>query len=410
MTEAHDDSRNGQYMNRHILVIIPFEITIGFAFSKLIGVFFESCTRAAGTVEDVHFAFSAVGTQSSADLPSGFANLVEFNARQYAQDDVVRLCAYIKEQRIETVFVVDGTVQERYLPDIRKAGVRTVIAYWGAPLSGLNSGLKLLLKRMEVKYLRPSKPDHFIVESQSMKETAIRGRGIPAYMTTIVPTGVDHERFRPLPAHHGDVYEKFSIPLDRSVVVFMGHLHHRKGVHILLQAADQIVKRAGRTDIHFLFLGNRPGEAEAFGGTYDRATTASYITFGGYQSGIPELLAGCHLGCVPTTGWDSFPLSPLEMQASGLPVVVSDCQGLPESVSDGVTGLVVPAGDVCALAGAIQRIVDDKELHGKMSRAAVQRIRASFTRTQQVQALTQVICSVAQWPTSDSRIGKEVLS
>lgn len=396
-------------MNRRILVIIPFDITIGFAFSKLIGVFFESCARAAGNAEDVYFAFSSVGTQSCAALPSGFTNLVEFNTRHYTSDDVVRLCAYIKRQRIETVFVVDATVQERYLPDIRRVGVRTVIAYWGAPLSGLNSGLKLFLKRVEVKYLRPSKPDHFIVESQSMKQTAIRGRGIPADMTSIVPTGVDHERFRPLPAHRSDVHDKFSIPLDRSVIVFMGHLHHRKGVHILLQASDQVVKQDGRTDMHFLFLGNRPGEAEAFDGTYDRTTTASYITFGGYQSGIPELLAGCHLGCVPTTGWDSFPLSPLEMQASGLPVIVSDCQGLPESVADGVTGLVVPRGDVKALAMALKRLVDDKELHRKMSLAAVQRIRASFTRMQQVQALTQVICSVAKWPGSDFKIGREKL-
>lgn len=385
-------------MKRRILVIIPFDITIGFAFSKLIGVFFEACAQAVGTVNDVHFAFAAVGSQSSAALPPGYSNLVEFNTREYTSDDIARLCAYIRKHCIETVFVVDATAQERYLPEVRRAGVRTVIAYWGAPLSGLNSGLKLFMKRVEVRYLRPSKPDHFIVESQSMKQTAINGRGIPAHMTTIVPTGVDHTRFRPLPTHHRDVYVKFSIPLDRSVVVFMGHLHHRKGVHILLQAADQMVKRCGRTDIHFLFLGNRPGEAEAFSDTYDREATAQYVTFGGYQNGIPELLAGCHLGCIPTTGWDSFPLSPLEMQASGLPVVVSDCQGLPESVSDGVTGLVVPTGDVNALAVAIQRIVDDKNLHGKMSLAAVQRIRASYTRTKQVQALTQVICSVAQWP------------
>jgi hypothetical protein len=56
---------------------------------------------------------------------------------------------------------------------------------------------------------------------------------------------------------------------------------------------------------------------------------------------------------------------------------------------------------------ALKRLVDDKELHGKMSLAAVQRIRGSFTRMQQVQALTQVICSVAKWPGSDFKIGKE---
>lgn len=385
-------------MKQRILVIIPYDITIGFAFSRLIGVFLDAGAQAAGTASDVHFAFSAVEAQSSSALPAGFSNLVEFDSRKYSENDVARLCTYIRRHGIEAAFVVDIGVEASYLRDIRKAGIKTVIAYWGAPLSSLNYGLKLALKRFEVKYLRPSKPDHFIVESRSMQQTATHGRGIPAYLTTIVPTGVDESRFRPLPEYQQHVYLRFGIPIHRSVIVFMGHLHRRKGVHVLLQAADHIVREHHRSDMHFLFLGNQPGEEEVFRGSYDASLTAPFITFGGYQSDIPELLAGCHVGCLPTTGWDSFPLSPLEMQACGLPVVVSDCQGLPESVSDGVTGLVVPAGDIVALATALQRITDDRDLRNNMGIAAIQRIRSSFTRTRQVDGLREVICYVAGWP------------
>lgn len=358
----------------------------------------QACEQAVGTVDKVHFAFSAVGTHHSSVFPQSFPNLVEFNSRKHSADDVARLCSYIRENDVEAAFIVDASLQSAYLSAIRKAGIKTIVSYHGAPLSSLNSGLKLVLKKLEVAFLRPSKPDHFIVESRSMQQTATHGRGIPVHMTTIVPTGVDEERFRPLPEHRNHVYVKFAIPLHRSVIVFMGHLHRRKGVHILLQAANRIVRECGRTDMHFLFLGNCPGEAESFSDSYDEYTSAQYITFGGYQNDIPQLLAGCHVGCIPTTGWDSFPLSPLEMQACGLPVVVSDCQGLPESVSDGVTGLVVPTADVHALAVALQRITDDKDLHRQMSAAAVQRIRSSFTRLHQVDALTQVICRVARWP------------
>jgi glycosyltransferase involved in cell wall biosynthesis len=86
------------------------------------------------------------------------------------------------------------------------------------------------------------------------------------------------------------------------------------------------------------------------------------------------------------------------MQACGLPVVVSDCQGLPESVADGVTGLVVPAGNIVALASALQRITDDRKLRNDMGIAAIQRIRSSFTRTRQVDGLRDVVCRVAGWP------------
>lgn len=393
-------------MSRRILVIIPYDITIGFAFSRLIGVFFDACVQATGSPDNVHFAFSSIGVQRSTALPSGFSNLIEFNSRAYQDNDAQRLCTYIRRHRIEAAFIVDVGVEAGYLRDIRKAGIKTIIAYWGAPLSEINRGWKLLLKRFEVKYLRPAKPDHFIVESQAMLSTAIQGRGIPLFMTTIVPTGVDDANFRPFPERREQVYARFHIPLHRYIVVFMGHLHKRKGVHVLLQSADQIVKEFKRTDIHFLFLGNRPEEIEAFHGTYDPAVTGSWITFGGYQSDIPELLAGCHVGCIPTTGWDSFPLSPLEMQACGLPVVVSDCQGLPESVIDGVTGLVVPAGDVMALSSALQRLVDDRELRNIMSEKAVQRIRSSFTRSRQVAGIRDVIGRVTGW-TAQEATGNE---
>ena len=385
------------HVKRRVIVIIPFDITIGFAFSRLIGVFFQACAQAAGGVNHVHFAFSSVGTDSSNALPPGFSNLVEFDSRKHSAVDVARLCTYIHRHGIEAAFVVDVSVQADYLAHIRRAGIRSVIAYHGAPLSSLNSGLKLALKRLEVKYWRFSKPDHFIVESNFMSRTATHGRGLPGHMVTIVPTGVDEERFRPFAEHRKHVYHKFSIPLDRSVIVFMGHLHRRKGVHVLLQAADHIVRECGRTDMHFLFLGNRPGEAESFRDTYDDGTTAQFITFGGYQADIPQLLAGCYVGCIPTTGWDSFPLSPLEMQACGLPVVVSDCQGLPESVAEGVTGFVVPSGNIDALSATLQRVVEYKDLREQMSAAAVQRIRSSFTRSRQVEALTDVICRVALW-------------
>jgi len=388
-------------MKRRILVMIPYDITIGFAFSRLIGVFWEACAQASGAASDVHFAFAAVGEQHSAALPSEFSNLVEFNMRKHGENDIARLCAYIRRHGIEAAFIVDVGVEARYLRDIRRAGIKTVIAYWGAPLSSLNTGVKLALKRLEVKYLRPSKPDHFIVESRSMQQTATHGRGIPVRMTTIVPTGVDEARFRLLPEYQKQVYDRFSIPTHRSIIVFMGHLHRRKGVHVLLRVADHIVKDCHRSDMHFLFLGNQPGEAEVFRGTYDEGITAPFITFGGYQADVPELLAGCHVGCLPTTGWDSFPLSPLEMQACGLPVVVSDCQGLPESVSDGVTGVVVPVGDVAALSIALQRLTDDRELRTNMSAEAVRRIRSSFSRSRQVDGLRNVICRVAGWPSID---------
>lgn len=79
------------------------------------------------------------------------------------------------------------------------------------------------------------------------------------------------------------------------------------------------------------------------------------------------------------------------MQMCGLPVVVRDCQGLGESVSDGVNDCVVPAGEIDALPNAIRRLPDVRALCVNMSTETVQKIRSSFVPSPQVAGLRNVI-------------------
>jgi len=60
--------------------------------------------------------------------------------------------------------------------------------------------------------------------------------------------------------------------------------------------------------------------------------------FGGYRSDLDLLQRGCYAGVIASTGWDSFARSGLEMQASGLPVLVSDLRGLREVMEHDVSG------------------------------------------------------------------------
>lgn len=370
-----------------MLILIPYQIGIGFAIQRLIKAFYEMAVRLTVDTARVHFAFTSVGKERSAALPPDFTNSIEFDPAAPRDADVRRLAAYIEQHGISSVFGLDVGVEPSYLGAIRRAGVRTVVGYWGAPMSSANSGLKLLAKRLEVA-LHRSKPELFIFESEAMRTLAVQGRGIPRSVTAIVPTGVDATAFRPNPDAEDVVYTRFDIPRTRRVIVYMGHLHERKGVHVLMRAAGH-ARAMGRTDLHFLFLGNRDGEQEQFRDAY--AGAAELITFGGYQSDIPTLLSGCYLGCVPSTGWDSFPMSSLEMQACGLPVVVSDWQGVPETIADGETGLTVRAGDAELLAGAIAALADDPDRRNRMGQAARRRILASFTREHQIENLTRIV-------------------
>jgi glycosyltransferase involved in cell wall biosynthesis len=372
-----------------MMVMISYEITIGFAIGRLIRVFHEVARRLTGGDETVHFSFSAVGGQHCSNLPDDFAHVLEFDYRRPDASSLERFVEYVKRHDITTVMALDLAPGADFLRAARSAGVRNVIAYWGAPMSSENRGLKLLLKKLEVATLHRSRPDLFIFESEAMRRLAVRGRGISAAATDIVHTGVDAQKFRPMPAHISLAHERFAIPANQRIVVYMGHLHERKGVHVLMQAMTYMVRHEGRGDLHALFLGNRADEAEGFAEHWNPAS--SHITFGGYQSDIPQLLAGCHVGCIPSTGWDSFPMSSLEMQACGLPVVVSDWQGVPETVDAGVTGIVVPVGNAPALARALLSTVDEPGLRDRLSEAARRRIEKAFTIEHQVKNLLETI-------------------
>ena len=211
-------------------------------------------------------------------------------------------------------------------------------------------------------------------------------------------TGVDAEKFKPYPELKELVYETFGIPRHRRIIVYMGHLQERKGVRVLMRAAGHLAA-AGGDDVHILFLGDRPNEAQAFAPDWEKAK--SIITFGGYRNNVPALLAGCYAGCIPSNGWDSFPMSSLEMQACGLPVIVSDWQACPETL--GVdTGLIVPAGDDRALATAITRLLDQQARRDLMGSRARARIERELTTRHQIENLLVAMNE----RTTGSRIGR----
>lgn len=103
------------------------------------------------------------------------------------------------------------------------------------------------------------------------------------------------------------------------------------------------------------------------------------VSFLGKIESVAPLLAGADLFLLPSRT-ESFGLSALEALASGVPVVGSRGGGLPEVVTDGVTGALRDVGDVDAMAAASIEILSDRERWETMSRDAAADARARFSR------------------------------
>jgi glycosyltransferase involved in cell wall biosynthesis len=95
---------------------------------------------------------------------------------------------------------------------------------------------------------------------------------------------------------------------------------------------------------------------------------------------------------------EGLPLSVLEAMAHGRPVVASAVGGIPELVEDGVTGLLVPAGDVDALRAALARLLADPTLRRRMGREGRRRVAALCSRERIADATLEAYAATQERP------------
>lgn len=384
-----------------LLVLFHCESNTGYAIGRLERVFFEMGLNVFGSPERIHFAYPGIDKGVDPVLEGRLKNIVKFDYRDASSRSADTITRYIKKHDISAVFGFDQPIGVPIHRVLRKAGVQKFISYWGAPMSSVNHGFRLLAKRIQVA-LTPYKPDLFILESEAMRETAVAGRGVPQSATRVVYNGVDEKKFKPL-EDKDFVYDLFNIPRGRKVIFYSGHMEERKGVHIIVKAAVDLVMNKGRRDVHFLLLGNKHGEERRFDSLYRHTEAAEHITFGGYRKEVEKIMPCCYMGAIASTGWDSFPLSPLEMQSCGLPVIASALQGLKECIEDGVTGFSISPGAHLELSDRMMKLLSSPGLRERMSRAARHRILDKFTAARQIQNLADILRETVVCPITASQ-------
>ena len=151
-------------------------------------------------------------------------------------------------------------------------------------------------------------------------------------------------------------------------LLYLGRIKRYKGIDLLMRAVAILAGHG--IDIHFLIAGAgswRPHLERLVReqGVEDRVSFLGYVD----DARKTELMrtSWIHGLTSPKEGWG---ITNLEAGACGTPSVTSDSPGLRESVLDGETGLVVPHGDVDALARAIGRLVTDQALRRSLGRGA----------------------------------------
>ncbi len=349
------------------LAILRWPSNVGYAIAPLERLFVEAgLALAGGDAGRVHMAYSSLSGGPPTSMPPGFANVSELDLNDTSTNQLARVEETIRGWGIDLVITFDMQPEHPVYRVMRRAGVSTIVSYWGAPMSSMMPRWKLALKRLQLA-VSQSRLDGLIFESRAMADFATGGRGVPERMIDIVPLGVDIDRFGP--ARSDYLYNAFDIPRDRRVAVFAGHCTPRKGIQTLIEAAVILLAERRRRDVFFLICGNTPEQAEPFEAMYRGRGIEEFIRFAGYRRDMIPIYQSAFCGVIPSSGWDSFPRSAIEMASTGLPVVASRLQGLKEAVLDQETGVLFETGNAGALADAIAGLLDRPDKAAEFGRA-----------------------------------------
>lgn len=363
-----------------ILIMIHCEEHTGYAISSLEHVFHQAALLAGYSEDHIFWSFNGLKEANS-------PHKIDCDYRNPNPDTLI---PYLRSNNIQTVIAFDLGYPANVISLLKNNGVKKIISYWGASMSSINSGPKLILKKFEY-YIRRNKPDIFVFESEAMRKTATQGRGIPMQATEVVYLGVDTNKFRPSEKSDFYTHEQFNIPRDRHIIFYSGHMEERKGVRVIINAALELAKNNQLQYIHFVLCGNKGDEAKTYLDMLIGSDANSHVTFAGYRTDINLLMRSSSIGVIASTGWDSFTMSSVEMMASGLPLIVSNLQGLAETIEHQHNGYLIEAGNASELAQRILELTNNSDLANTMKINSRKRALDLFTKDQQITKISSLI-------------------
>lgn len=263
-------------------------------------------------------------------------------------------------------------------------------------LDGSNPKYRLLRKVLQPLIHR------FITVSRDLADWLQNAVGIPPAKVVQIYNGVDRARFaspafagidaggRPAQPELRGLPEGFLSTSSHRVIGTVGRLAAVKDQRTLLRAIAQLLdtRPEHRSVLRCILVGEGPERTE-LQQLVSQLQLSECVWMAGDRDDIPALLAGMDIFVLPSLG-EGISNTVLEAMATGLPVVATRVGGNPELVEDGVTGVLVPVGDVQALSAALLELLENPARCREMGHAGMQRIQRDFDWERTVAAYLQV--------------------
>ena len=325
-----------------------------------------------------------VVTRSSgrlAEIEALGAQTLEFDFRRGSNNQALavqlawRLARLLKRERPDVVHLIAMKPIVLGGLALRLVGVPHVVVHvTGQGLAGIATDPLLRLYRFAMLRVLGSllrKPASLLLVENPDDLAMVKGvvPKLGARFAILGGAGVDPVLFPALPAPHNDV----------PVAAHVGRMIRSKGIDLLMQAYDRVRREKVSLRLELFGSSDRDNPEAIPPQEIESWCRASGAHWHGPVADVAGVWKHADIFVLASRGGEGLPRALLEAASSERPLVVSDVPGNRHFVRDGVEGLLVPPGDVTALAAALGRLANDRALRLALGAAARRRLLEGFT-------------------------------
>jgi L-malate glycosyltransferase len=238
------------------------------------------------------------------------------------------------------------------------------------------AGVPALVSRVDMGHPRPGfgrwhrrlerlvsrAADAVCANAEAVRQLCIEEEGCRPEDVSVVRNGIDLARFDRLAA----APLLAPIPEGDLLVAVVANLWPVKGHRLFLDAVALAHERVPQA--RFLLVGDGP-ERHFLESRIAALGLGKTVFLLGTRYDVPAILARAHAACLPSRA-EGLSNALMEEMTAGLPAVATDVGGNAELIEDGVSGFIVPPGDVRSLAARLSLLLSDREAARRMGAAA----------------------------------------
>ena len=281
---------------------------------------------------------------------------------------VARLMGLFRRHEIDVVHSHEFTMGVYGAAAARLLGIPHLLT-----MHGSSTMTKALRRRIALRWAM-NRSAHNVAVSNATQTQFAKDLGVRPTAFTVIHNGVPAN-----PGNAEQVRREFHCSDDDIVILAVGNLDTRKNHRMLLEALVRLQHEGLAVPWKVIIAGGRGGDQHSNLVEYVRSQRLEdrvHIVTG--RNDIADLQAAADIFAMPSL-WEGLPMAMLEAMVAGKAIIASETAGIPEAVVDGREGILVPPGDLDALARGLRTLMTDRGRRRTLGAAALERAKREFT-------------------------------